>query len=194
MPAGEADLIVDFGQNAATINALGGSVQHAFQHLHHAPSWRSVTLIGTSIPENYSGYEAGVHMLPRIEWDMWKKIVGMSLSYKLDFGDYATVSPVAAPPGVTWGYPINVKYTLTPEFLVCKGVGTIGKSGVEADLQLLGHAQTIAKHPARTPLAHCWADGTIDRIATEKMKPGSLETWVQIGVNRHLERTRVDLP
>jgi hypothetical protein len=40
----------------------------------------------------------------------------------------------------------------------------------------------------------CWADDTIDKIATGEEKPGGLEKWVTIAVNRHIARVRTDAP
>jgi hypothetical protein len=65
---------------------------------------------------------------------------------------------------------------------------------VDMDVQLLGHARTIRGYAGRGALTHCWGDEKIDRIAARTDGPGNLETWVQIGVNRHIELVRSRLP
>lgn len=192
-PIGEIDLIADFSDNVGNVAALGGVVNTAFNRLHRAGSWRTVTIAGVSLPANFTGFSAGLHRIRREEWHLWQRVAAVT-TYDLDYGDYTTVSPSAPPPGIAWGYPINVKYTLDADFLICRGVKTTGPGALDMDVQLLGHARAIRGYAARSPLAHCWADGKIDRIAAGTEGAGNLETWVQIGVNRHIELVRDRLP
>lgn len=194
MPLSETDLIADFRGSIGTVLNLGAPAIAAFQSLHRGSAWRSVTVAGTSIPPDFSGYSAGVHLIPRSEWALWQALSTAGLPYRIDFGDFATVSLAAPPPGIAWGYPINVKYTLQNEFLVCRGVKTTGRGSVDMAPQLIQHARTISIYPTRSPIAGCWADALIDDIAAGIEGPGALETWVRIGVNRHIERVRLDLP
>jgi len=193
-PLGSTDLIVDFADNVAAVYSLGAALDPAFMTVYAAPQWRTITMVGSSMPGNFSGYNAGLFTLPRIEWALWQRLATLPLPYILHYGDYTTVSPNAAPQGIAWGFPINVRYTLVNDFLVCRGVRTTGFGGVDMDQQLLGHAQSIVGWPTRGPLANVWGDTKIDDIAATTDTPGNLETWVQIGVNRHIERTRQSLP
>lgn len=194
IPLDKTDLIADFTDNIGVVAALGTSVNHAFANLHGRGNWRTVTIAGTSMPDNFSGYQAGIHMLSRAEVSLWQQISALNLPYRVDYGDYATV-PVNPPPqGIAWGFPINVRYTLDRHFLIGRGVGTTGFGGVDMDQQLMGHAQNIVGYNARGPLAHCWGDTKIDAVAAGRNQPGNLETWVQIGVNRHIELVRSRLP
>jgi hypothetical protein len=190
----ETDLIADFGDSVATIHSFGSIVAAAFSALHVAKSWRSVTCAGTSMPENFSGYAQGLHQLDRAEYVLWQQLVAAGVGYHLNYGDYATVSTSPAPAGIAWGFPINVRYTFADKFLICRGVGTTGFLGVDMDKQLVSHAKSIAAFPQRGALPSCWADGRIDSIAAGNVSPGNLESWVQIGVNRHVELVRGQLP
>jgi T4 beta protein len=189
----QTDLIVDFADNAPTIRQLGPALDPAFRNLHHQRKWRTVTTAGTSMPENFGGYAQGVHTIDRAELLIWEQLLQLHLPYRLDYGDYATLSTTPAPSGIKWGYPINVRYTLRKEFLICRGVATTGPDGVDLDEQLIAHAKAIVRYPDRHPIA-CWADATIDRIAVVDERPGNLEYWVKIGVNRHIEWVRSNLP
>ena len=113
--------------------------------------------------------------------------------YRLDYGDYGTVAITPAPSDVRTGFPINVRYTLPTQFLICRGVRTRGEGSREQGAQLIGHANTIVNYKKRSRL-DCWADDTIDKIAERKEKPGGLESWVTIAVNRHITRVRTDIP
>lgn len=194
IPMSAVDLIADFRASVGLVSAMGSTLVNAFRSLHAATAWRTVTIAGTSIPSDFSGYAAGLHLLPRTEWALWNSLSSASLPYRLDYGDYATVSLAAPPPGIAWGYPINVKYTLQSDFLVCRGVKTTGRGGVDMPPQLIGHANSITIYPSRTRITGCWADDLIDQIAAGTESPGNLETWVRISVNRHVERVRSDLP
>jgi hypothetical protein len=189
----DTDLIADFMDNVGTVAALGASLEHAFQNLHASTRWRTVAIAGTSMPENFGGLVRGLHTIPRVEWQLWQRLVNAGLPFRVDYGDYATVALVPPPEGIAWGYPINVRYTLTSDFLICRGVGTTGINGVDMEPQLIGHAQSIVAFPQRGRIA-CWADKVIDAIAARVEGPGNLEKWVQISVNRHIESVRVNLP
>lgn len=195
------DLIVDFADNIGVAATLGGVLADAFAQLHSGPTWRSVTIAGSSIPDDFTGIAAGPHRISRQELAIWRALRKRSLPYPLFFGDYATISPNARAPGVRWGYPINVKYTLKEDFLVCRGIRTLGlpprKDGKPAkkvptmDMgpQLIGHANLIVDLSDRNPLANCWGDAQIDKIASGEIGPSGLAEWVQYSVNRHIELT-----
>ena len=188
------DLIADFSSDIGTVAGLGSSLDHAFLNLHSGAAWRTVTVAGTSMPDNFTGVTAGTFAIARREYALWQHLTTLPLPYRLDYGDYATVPVNAPPPGIRWGFPINVKYTRVADFLVCRGVGTTGFGGVDMDVQLLAHARTIVADPTRARLAHCWADDQIDVIAAGTEGPGNLESWVRLSVSRHVERVRASLP
>lgn len=193
-PLAETDLVIDLGSDVGTIAAMGAAIDPVFQGLHSASAWRSISLVGCSMPENFTGVASGVFALPRIELNLWQRLISIGLPYQLNFGDYATISTAPPPSGIKWGYPIGVKYTLPADFLICRGVRTTGKGAQDMDVQLRQHATSIVAYTPRHRLSHCWGDDRIDQIAAGTTSPGSLATWVAISVNRHLERTRQDLP
>jgi len=191
-PLNRTDLLVDVGNNVEMVDALGNALDANFANLTQANRWQTVTLIGTSRPDNFQGWLAGLRTIKRIEWTLWQRLSN-ALSYRLHYGDYATVPFTPAPSGIRYGYPINVVYTLRTSFLVCRGVSTTGIGAVDPKPQLTGHARNIVAYPKRGSLANCWADREIDAIATGQ-DPKYLEHWVRIGVNRHIELVRSRLP
>jgi hypothetical protein len=193
LPMQNVDLIVDLGSNVQLNSFAVNALDPYFASLFGGAQWRSVTVAGSSMPENFTGLAAGQYQIARIEWALWRRLSNLKLGYRLDYGDYATVPTILPPEGIAWGFPINVKYTTSDHFYVCRGVRTVGASSVDMDQQLIGHAQQIVAYPNRGPLP-CWADSTIDNIAAQNEGPGGLERWVEIGVSRHIERVRTDLP
>jgi Beta protein len=193
VPVSQTDLVADFADIVGTVANMTAAVIHSFQHLHHANQWRTVTTAGTSMPENFGGFLAGLHTIPRDEVRLWTDLSNAGLPYRIDFGDYATPPIAEPPPAIAWGYPINVRYTLPQYFLICRGVKTTGFGGVDMDTQLIGHARSIVAYPQRHRI-NCWADDLIDKIAATGQGQGNLETWVHIGINRHVELVRSLLP
>lgn len=187
-------LIADFGSNVANVAALGHALVQTFISLHQAGAWASVTVAGCSLPENFTGFAQGQHLIPRHEWGVWHMLAPAVAAYNVGYGDYATVAPSAPPPGIAWGFPINVKYTVDTDFLVCRGVKTTGPAAMDMDVQLRGHANSVVAYGPRKPISNCWGDTRINQIAAGIEGPGNLEKWVQISVNRHIEKIRHDLP
>lgn len=188
------DLIIDLGENVATAVALGTLLDTMFQGINSLGVWRSVTMAGTSLPQNFTGFTAGQHLIPRVEAQLWGRLTSLPLAYQLDFGDFTSVTPGVTPTNIAWGYPINVKYTLPNSFLVLRGVRTTGPNAVDMDVQLRGHAAGIVAHASRSRLANVWSDNTIDQIAAGTVGTKTLEHWVQLGVNRHIELMHAILP
>lgn len=191
---GRTDLVIDFGENVATAAALGALLDTMFLGINAHGVWRSVTLAGTSMPQNFTGFTAGQHLIPRIEAQLWNRMTALPLSYQLDFGDFTSVTTGVTPTNIAWGYPINAKYTLPNEFLILRGVKTTGPSGVDMDVQLIGHAGAVRAYSPRHRIPNAWSDDTIDQIATGAAQPKGLEHWVQLGVNRHIELMHAILP
>jgi hypothetical protein len=194
VPLAETDLLVDFSDNVGMVAALGATLDHAFQNLHGRGLWRTVTMSGTSMPENFQGLTAGLYTIPRHEFRIWQRLAAVGLPYGLDYGDYATVPLVPPPSGIQWGYPINARYTLNGDFLICRGVQTTGPNAEDLDTQLVRHARAIGGYPSRGAIAHCWGDQRIDNIGPGREAPSGLEHWVKIAVNRHIELTRSLVP
>jgi len=190
----ETDLIIDLDNSVEAVAALGSAVVNAFLTLEQGGDWRSVTISGTSIPDNFTGLAAGLYERERIEYSLWRALSSSKLPYVLHYGDYATVSTATPAPGIAWGYPITVKYTLPQSFLICRGVRTRGFGAQDMSVQLVKHAQSIVGWPSRSPLSHCWADKQIDAIAAGLAGPQGLGHWVSLGVNRHMELVRALLP
>jgi len=191
---GQTDLIIDFGENVATAALIGQQLDAMFLSVNSLGAWRYITMAGTSMPQNFTGYTAGSHLILRVEAQLWNRLVALPLGYQLDFGDFTSVTTGVTPSNIAWGYPINVKYTLPSHFLIHRGVRTTGPSGVDMDVQLRSHANGIAAYSPRHRVTGAWSDDTIDQIAIGSAQPKGLEHWVQLGVNRHIELMHAILP
>lgn len=115
-PVNETDLVIDLTDSVDLVDKLGGTVDPAFLSLHAGAQWRSVTLAGASMPQNFTGVAAGLYTIDRAERLLWQRLAALALPYRLDFGDYATVSIAPAPSGIRWGYPITAATRFSPSF------------------------------------------------------------------------------
>ncbi|ADJ25010.1 hypothetical protein Hden_3216 [Hyphomicrobium denitrificans ATCC 51888] len=193
-PASDTDLIVDLGGSVANVAALGVSVANAFASLHSGSSWRTVTLIGCSIPTTLSGFSLGRTMLPRHEFILWRTLTTHGLPYRLDFGDYGSIAP-GPPIEIEALVPINAKYSLPEKFAVFRGVKIKGPGAMPMSQQLRSYAKQIVALKPRHALKHCWADGQIDAMhADPSFSVGNPGVWVGLNLNRHIEITRHTLP
>lgn len=82
------DLILDCSDTITAVSAMGAAIHPVFTTLHAGPQWRTVTICGTSMPENFVGFAAGQYSIQRLEVAVWKRLSKLALPYRLDFGDY----------------------------------------------------------------------------------------------------------
>lgn len=191
----KTDLIIDLAGSVSSVAALGVSVAPAFASLYRGNQWRSVTLAGGCIPSTLSSFDHGATAVPREELSLWRLLSAANLPYRLDFGDYGSISPDASTKSIPASVPINAKYSLSERFLVFRGVKITGPGAVPMDHQLRNYAKAIVAHPTRGALSHCWADGRIDQMATDtSISMGNAGVWVGLNMNRHIEVTRYVLP
>lgn len=174
--------IADFG--AGVLNSL---VQHSLQNLPQQNAWRSVTLAGSAAPKDFSGLGLGPALVPRLDWQLWQA-TSPQVAFQLDYGDFGIAHPdMTEPPGYVMGKAtVSARYTLDNEWLLIKGRPVSGVNGIPMPTQYLGHAQILAATPTFGGLVGCWGDLRIQSIAGGTGTPGSRQTWVEAGVNRHL--------
>lgn len=183
--------LADFGA-AGVLDQL---VLNTLLTLPHPQAWRSVTLSGSSAPKDMSSLGLGVNTVPRLEWGLWQTIRAQ-VPFRLDYGDHAMTHPdMTDPPGFVMGNAtVSVRYTTDNDWTVIKGRPVSGKNGIPMPTQYLGHAQTLCVQPTFGGLVGCWGDGRVQQIVAGTGTPGSRQTWVEIGANRHLSFVADRLP
>jgi hypothetical protein len=182
--------IAEFG--AGVLNDL---VLHSIQGLPNPQGWRSVTLAGSAAPKDMSTLGLGVNLVPRLDWQLWQ-VTQMLAPFQVDYGDYGIAHPdMTEPPGYVMGNAtVSVRYTLDDDWLIIKGRPVTGNNGIPMPAQYLGHAQTLVAQPAFGGLVGCWGDARIQSIPLVGGRPGNRQSWVEIGVNRHLSLVADRLP
>ena len=95
-------------------------------------AWRSLVLIGTSIPTMMSEVTQGtVGSIPRREWELWSKLRERELGRMPAFGDYAVQHPDPPLDGGGPGMRANIRYTVAEQTLVARGMGPFTQEGKE---------------------------------------------------------------
>jgi len=191
------DLVIELGDiTALPLSSFRPYVLHELTTaIGPQSSWRSVTLVASSAPQDYSALPPGRTDVPRLEWLLWSQLQG-NLSFQLDFGDTGHIHPsLAEPPGFAMARAtVSARYTVDDNWIVLKGKQTSGASGQPMAKQFLGHAKTLANDAAFDALPQCWADDHIKAIAATTATPGNRTTWATIAMNRHLEFIAHHLP
>jgi len=194
----ETDLIIDCGHVAEIDPQLIAPV--AINVLQSAAptliSWRSVTLSSSAAPKDASLLNHGPNLVPRRDWQLWSTIAPHFPS--LHFGDYGIAHrDLTEPPGFAMANAtVTPRYTVNDAWLIRKGRSTRGVNGQPMPLQYHGHAQALAADPNFGQVPDCWADAEIAQIAARggAGKAGSRETWVGLGLNRHISFVCHQLP
>ena len=182
--------IADFGPGI-----LDALVLHSLQTLPQPQAWRSITLASSAAPKDMSTLGLGTNLVPRLDWHLWQA-TSAQVPFQLDYGDHGISHPdMTEPPGFVMGSAtVSVRYTVDNGWVVLKGRPVTGNSGIPMPTQYLGHARALTGHAGFGGLAGCWGDGRIPQIVAVTGTPGSRQTWVEIGVNRHLSLVADRLP
>jgi hypothetical protein len=146
--------------------------------------WRSVVMLGTSIPTMMSCIDEGtVGSVPRKEWELWSRLQGCGLDRMPAFGDYAIQNPHPPHDGGGPGMRANIRYTSNGATLVARGRGPFYEEGNE---QYKGLCEQLV---ARTEFAgrkFTWGDEVIDDCAQGAVEPGGQRVWRGAGTSHHL--------
>lgn len=182
--ASEADLLVDLEyidpDDELDPDAMAASLK---QMLTVGP-WRSVVILGTSIPTMMSCVDEGtVGSLPRREWELWSQLQQCDLDRMPTFGDYAIQNPHPPHDGGGPGMRANIRYTTNRETLVARGHGPFYEEGNE---QYRGLCQQLVARTEFAGRAFSWGDGVIDDCAQGAVEPGAQRVWRGAGTSHHL--------
>jgi hypothetical protein len=177
------DLLVDMGFIEPDTEIFSEDLGPAISLALDVGDWRSVALLGTSIPSMLSCVPEGtVGEIKRHEWDVWTGLSKIGLKRLPAFGDYAIQHPT--PPQDGGGSPrANIRYTTDSSTVVARGRGPIYEEGAQ---QYVGLSQQIAARSEFSGRAYTWGDGIIDGCANGEVEPGSQRMWRGAGTSHHL--------
>lgn len=153
--------------------------------LSNISNWRSLVLSGGNFPVDLTELKPDqIHLVPRNEWEVWKKLAERNEIERLpSYSDYAISHPQMSEygPGIP-NASASIRYTHESDFYVYRGRGT-RQHHFEQFFEL---AEALVNSSEYYSKEHCAGDKFILKCAKEKKKPGSLRTWRWVGTNHHL--------
>lgn len=184
--AEDADLIVDLEFLDEDDEVHADDIATALRAMCAVGDWRSVVVVGTSIPKMLSCIKEGtLGSIDRREWDLWSALASSHLDRIPAFGDYAVQNP--EPPLDDAGgntMRANIRYTTATETLVARGRGPVSQEGNEQYQDL---CKQLAARAEFAGAAYSWGDGIIDACARGLREPGSQNLWRGAGTSHHLQ-------
>ncbi len=179
-----ADLLIDLDFIDADVEIEAEDLARQIEGALAVGDWRSVVLLGTSMPSMLSCVPEGtLGMLPRHEWALWRALAKTKLSRRPSFGDYAVQHSQPPHDDGGPGMRANIRYTVAKGTLVARGRGSVLQEGNE---QYRWLCQQLV---ARTDFSggdYTWGDGVIDDCARGGLDPGAQRMWRGAGTSHHL--------
>jgi len=182
------DLIMDLGFLSEDVEVDVEDLAAAIEELLSIGNWRSVVLLGSSMPSSLGGgivAEGTIGRLPRREWDLWAALVALHPSRLPTFGDYAVQNPEPPledqPTGP--GQRANIRYTTDDATLVPRAMGAVIQEGAEQYRQL---CRQLVAQPEFAGREFTWGDRKIAECADGIGDPGWQPQWRGAGTSHHL--------
>jgi Beta protein len=183
-----ADLIMDLGYLSEDVDVDAEDLAAAIDELVSIGNWRSVVLLGSSMPSTLGGgvvVEGTIGRLRRREWELWSALVALHPSRLPTFGDYAVQNPEPPledqPTGP--GQRANIRYTTDDATLVPRAVGAVIQEGAEQYRDL---CRLLVDQPEFAGRDFTWGDQQIADCADGIGEPGWQNQWRGAGTSHHL--------
>jgi hypothetical protein len=180
----DADLLLDLGWLSPEIDVDAGDLVKLMGEMISIGAWRSVVLMGTSMPATLSCVREGeIGLLPRREWQLWKEIRRAGCKRVPTYGDYAIQHPKPPHDPGGPGMRANIRYTVDHETVVARGVGAVMLEGNEQYREL---CRKLVSRTDFTGPSYSWGDKVIHDCAVGLMAPGAQGLWRGAGTSHHL--------
>lgn len=178
-----ADLLIDLGFLDADVEMRAEDLGPAITAAMSVGEWRSVVLLGTSMPSMLSCIPEGtVGSLARKEWEIWRSLADAKLSRMPTYGDYG-IQHSRPPDGGGPSMRASIRYTVEAVTLVARGQGSVLQEGKE---QYIGLCQDLVACKEFCGAGYTWGDDVIDGCAKGTVEPGSQHLWRGAGTSHHV--------
>jgi hypothetical protein len=181
----QADLLMDFRQiDAAGAKDVAATAAKAVNGLAGVAEWRSLIFAASNMPRSLREFPRdAVGSVPRVEFDVWRDIVGRGLKRTPSFGDYGVVHPDHIYADKTFNVSASIKYTLEDRWLIARGQSLFGDRGYA---QYYGLARLLTKQKDFKGNDYNWANEEIENKAKRRGTTGNPTTWISVGTHRHV--------
>lgn len=179
----DSDLLIDLGFLSGVQELDPADMADLLSELAGIGRWRSVVLLGTSMPAGLGVIQEGtVGQLPRREWDLWCALKAQSPLRMPSYGDYAIQHPEPPSEG-GMGMRANIRYTTAASTLVARGTGPV----VLDTEQYLDLCRQLVERPEFAGRQFSWGDAVIEDRARGLGDPGSQQLWRGVGTSHHVQ-------
>jgi hypothetical protein len=152
--------------------------------------WRSVVLLGTSMPRSLGGgivIAGTIGRLPRREWLLWSALNKSRLSRLPTYGDYAIQHPEPPLDVVAGQIPLGIRgairYSHETETVIPRAKAPRHEEGREQYRQL---CEVLVNQPEFAGRDFTWGDRQIAECAAGDCEPGWEDHWRGAGTSHHL--------
>jgi hypothetical protein len=181
-----ADLLIDLDELTPEQDVHAEDIAERVKELMFVGDWRSVVLLGTSMPRMLGGViaEGTIGELPRREWELWSSLRQHSLRRLPTYGDYVIQHPHPAREEEGGGPSMraNIRYTTATVTLVVRGRGPISVEGRE---QYRALCRMLVGREEFTGRGYSWGDAQIADCASGAIEPGWNNAWRGAGSSHH---------
>ncbi len=190
----DCDLVLDLGNpNYVPVEGFSKLIQVVIQNFPYLNSWRTFSIIGGSFPSTVAEVKGAKSLVPRYEWDIYKKISNYFKSSGgriPTFGDYTISNPKVVSLDMRFVKPsAKLIYTTDDAFYVRKGPN-VRDNGFA---QYHDYCQELVKSADYAGEIFSKGDKHIYDCACRVIKPGNLTTWKWVSTNHHMERLVDDI-
>jgi hypothetical protein len=185
-----ADLLMDLGYLSQDVEVHAEDLAPTVNELIGVGGWRSVVLLGTSIPSSLGDgiVVAGtVGRLPRREWTLWSALREADLARLPTYGDYAVQNP--NPPldvkdgQIPMGMRGDIRYTHATETIIPRAKAALWEEGRGQYRQL---CKVLVDQQEFAGRDFTWGDLHIAECAEGTDEPGPTSLWRGAGTSHHL--------
>lgn len=190
----ECDFILDLrSPNFIPLDGFLKAIHMIVSGLPYLKKWRTFTLLGTSFPSTMAEVRKEGELIPRYEWQLYKKLVidfhdsGLRLPA---FGDYVISHPQVLRLDMRLVKPsATIRYAVDNNWYIVKG-NNVRDYGFEQYRKLSKQIQN-SRHFCGSTFS--WGDSYIQQCADGDGKTGNLMMWRQVGTNHHIEKLLQDI-
>jgi hypothetical protein len=182
-----ADVLVDLGYLSGDEELDPKDVSEALNDVRAVGEWRSLVLLGTSMPSMLGGgaiAEGEVGQLPRREWELWSALKGKDAGRLPTYGDYAVQHPHPSQDEIGGNtMRANIRYTVKELTLIARGQGPVIQAGKEQYRDL---CRMLVEREEFAGRDFSWGDEVIEDCAAGLREPGAQGLWRGAGTSHHL--------
>lgn len=195
MEAEKIDIILDLEcPDFPSIEGFSKAIINVLNKFPYYTSWKTFTILGTSIPKSMADVKKGIDYKPRNEWILYKSLIGLLNKQNMrlpSFGDYTINHPNLVKGNMKFfKKSAKVIYAIDDQWCFNKGDLVERKPDF---FQFHDLCLKIVKLPYYMGKTFSEGSRYIYDCANKKESHGNLTTWKKVGTNHHIEKVVYDI-